>query len=122
MKAITLFLLGCFMMVHTELHELFTVPALVIHYVSHKKENPKQNILDFLTEHYSTGADHSHPEEHKKLPFKHDKIVNTSLLTVLQGFNLVFMYQVTVSRAVFIIRKAHLPNIMLSKGVWQPPK
>ncbi len=110
------------MMVHTELHELFTVPALVIHYISHKKENPKQNIFDFLAEHYSTEADHSHPEEHKKLPFKHDKIINNILLTVLHNFNLAFNYYLTAKIAIFIIHTANLPNFMVGKGIWQPPK
>jgi hypothetical protein len=121
-KALTLFVLTCFMMVHTELHELFTVPALVVHYINHKKENPKENILNFLSEHYSTESDHSHSEEHKKLPFKHAKIVNGTLLTVIQSFNLVFMYHITRKMLVFIIHKADLPDLMLSKGIWQPPK
>lgn len=66
------------MMVHTELHELFTLPILITHYIAHKKQNPEQDILQFLQEHYSDQEHtHSNSNTHKQLPFKHDKIFNT---------------------------------------------
>lgn len=123
MKGIILFLLACFVMVHTELHELFTIPALITHYITHKKENPEQNILDFLSEHYNTEK-HTHhaSDEHKKLPFKHDKIVHSTYLSILQPFTLIFKHQVIVQKHNFILYSSNLPDLRLAEGIWQPPK
>lgn len=111
------------MMVHTEIHELFTIPALIAHYISHKKENPKQSITDFLLEHYTTEKyTHTNPNEHKKLPFKHDKVINPVLFSCFQSYILAFEYNFIPKIRVFVIHKADLPHLMLGKGIWQPPR
>jgi len=123
-KYLTLFLLASFIMVHTELHELFNIPALITHYFCHKQENPTQNIFDFLSEHYNT-ENHSHNDsntQHKKLPFKHDKIISNLSLSISQTFYLVFQYPFMRNIKVFILCNTVLPDLMLCKGIWQPPR
>lgn len=122
MRTFILFLAACFTFVHTELHEVLTIPVFIQHYLEHKGVNPNQNILDFLAEHYTVHKNTQQEDStHKKLPFQHDSFVHIPPYTV-QSFYLAFSYYLTFKNLSFILSDIVLTKFIRCKGIWQPPK
>jgi len=109
----------------TEVHEVFKIPVLLVHFNEHRKENVDLSFLDFLRLHYANGdvkdADY---DKDMKLPFKsHPELAFTaSIIAVLPVF---------VNQAVKITfgkeKKSfyHIDSLLISDfrtGIWQPPK
>ena len=67
-KLFSIFLLFLVMASHTEIIQLFKLPAFYAHYIDHREENKDLGLLGYILLHYQDSRHASNP--HDQLPFK----------------------------------------------------
>lgn len=125
-KLIPLSFLVLFISLNTEFCQLFKLPALVQHYLDHKKEDSSETFWHFLSQHYSSKINHSHPDnhhDHERLPFKTDDCsilhVNLAFIPSIQPSAPAPVNSTKGENAIQVV----LPNYFgYSGSIWQPPK
>jgi hypothetical protein len=109
---------------YTEVHQLFSVPALLEHYHEHRIDNAAIGLIEFIALHY-TRAEHRHDNSgHEELPFKDDHC--------LHALNINPIYFTEVSLKEFCNRSEdknhnsqYSPDLVtwqLHHSIWQPPR
>lgn len=122
LAAITLF---GFLSSTTEVHELFKLQHLIVHYFEHVSKEENSSFADFLHVHYSHDHDNHQDEHHDKgcLPFQGDHGCQINLTGFFSSNDPI---QVTLKQQIVSIEQQPLlPNFIVSdylSKIWQPPK
>jgi hypothetical protein len=109
----------------TEVHELFKLQHLVIHYFEHSSKEGNSSFAEFLHVHYSHDHDNHQDEHHDKgcLPFQGDHGCQINYIGLFSSEEPV---DVTLKQQVISIKQQPLlPNFIVSdylSKIWQPPK
>lgn len=115
-----------FLSTNTVFSELFKLPELIHHYIEHRESEKNVNLsfIDFLTEHYSENAHHTHKHNnHEKLPFKTLDFHLTHVISIVPQTNNSFPIIVLVNlklKKSFQYRYGY-SNAYL-ENIWQPPR
>lgn len=67
-RLFSIFLLFLVMMSHTEIIQLFKLPAFYAHYLEHREENKDLGLIGYIFLHYRDSRHAANP--HEQLPFK----------------------------------------------------
>jgi hypothetical protein len=125
-KCIAIFFTAVFILGTTEAHQLFRLPLLVSHYITHTQEDKSISVLQFLSMHYSGeivyDADY---EQDMQLPFKQTSdaflffvaFAAMALPLTLQFKQPQFLW-LSIRRAIFTL----LQNSLFASFFWQPPR
>lgn len=125
-KCIAIFFTAVFILGTTEAHQLFRLPLLVSHYITHTQEDKSISVLQFLSMHYSGeivyDADY---EQDMQLPFKQTSdafLFFVAVAAMVLPFTLLYKEPhfswLSVKRAVDKFLQTHL----FTSFFWQPPR
>ena len=106
-------------------HELLKLPAFVIHFLEHKKENKDITLFEFLEIHYMHGnvKDKDYNRD-MTLPFKSGDACLTSLAIAFIPFSIPKFsfksYPILVEKILFA--EVSVASFQSLSNIWQPPK
>jgi len=106
-------------------HELLKLPAFVIHFLEHKKENKEMTLFQFLEIHYLHGnvKDKDHDRD-MTLPFKSGEACVSNGGIAFIPFTLPEFsfksYTIAVEKILFT--EVSLVSFQSLSAIWQPPK
>ncbi len=106
-------------------HELLKLPAFVMHFMEHKKENKEITLFEFMRIHYLQGNVMDKDRDHDmKLPFKSEE---ACLPTGTIAFVPVSIPHFSFPSYVLVINEIPVTDISFESfqslsNIWQPPK
>ena len=109
----------------TEVHELFKLQHLVVHYLEHSSKEGDSSFVEFLHIHYSHDHNNHKDEHHDKgcLPFQGDHGCQVNYIGCFSANDPI---EVSLKQQIVSIeQQALLPNFIVSdylSKIWQPPK
>lgn len=124
-KWIAIITLVGFLSSTTEIHELFKLQHLVVHYLEHSSQKPGISLAEFLHIHYSHDHNNHKDIHHDKgcLPFQGDHSVPANYIGC---FSTQDPLEVALKQQVVSVDlQPRLPNFIVSdylSKIWQPPK
>jgi hypothetical protein len=124
-RIFVVFLLCTHLLIHTEVDELFRLPALVGHILEHKNTDADFSVYKFILEHYvNDDAQKSIKDSNPNLPYKSHEYNQHSFLLAVVSNNA----EIISVKHNFSIQEI-LPHIDLFpptngilSSIWQPPK
>lgn len=123
-RILAILFLSLYLTTSTELHELFKLPVLYVHFIEHQSENKTLSLVEFLSQHYSQHQDHDNDlKKDAKLPFK----TCQNDVTHIQWFEPHEMYWQQYNPVFSIEKPSILSNQVILpleqlNAVWHPPK
>lgn len=122
-KLLAISLLFLYIFGATEACQLFKVPAMIMHYVEHKAENPSITVYQFFKIHYFDDTVHDSDYQHdQRLPFKVTDNHSTSLVCVVPGRAVIQAKVKRIPLKKYTIFNTYIPSNLFDKGIFQPPK
>jgi hypothetical protein len=125
-KSISILFLSLYIFTAFQIGEYLKLPLLAQHFYEHQQENPKLNLFEFLSMHYTHGDVHDADyDKDMKLPFKshHANCACSALVLFAPIQNYSFVYNLFCSdfpKPVFGYNFSFISNFHSS--IWQPPK
>jgi len=123
-RTISIIVLAAFLSSTTELHELFKVPHLIFHYLTHKAEQKNIGLAEFIHIHYEHDHDDTHKDEHHDkgcLPFQGEHQCSLNTITAISHPADEFFTPLAEKNAVPALYSPTYSSSFLS-SIWQPPK
>ncbi len=123
-RVLAIWLLVVYAFGATDLHQVFKLPLLIIHYHKHQQGDPALTISGFLNIHYlqPQKADKDYRED-MQLPFKAPKDYCMSAATVMSDpavFLSVPLYEKYLN--IFFPLKEMMSSLMVIHSIFQPPQ
>lgn len=122
-KLFSIFLLFLVMASHTEIIQLFKLPAFYAHYIDHREENKDLGLLGYIFMHYRDSRHASNP--HDQLPFKTCHSAQSTIVFNLPEISTAIhgdLVEELVHDLPFILTDEDLLPEALKGSVFQPPK
>lgn len=123
-KQIAILLILIYAFGATDVHQLFKLPLLVVHYEKHHRDNPSITIGQFLKIHYLDPQPFDKDyQEDMKLPFKASRDYCAAAMTVMPPVPVsVCLVGSPKVEVVYVAYEEHIPSEAAGRSVFQPPR
>lgn len=116
-----LFLIAmAYLLVATEVHELFRLPVLFSHYTEHAGESPGLGFWEFIGKHYLEQEPHS--GDHEDLPFSGQHLPAFPFVTDQCHPAMPVIAAVMLHEDLLVPHPVMSSGILVPSDIWQPPR